>query len=187
MAIEPLDAICEKNNVDAIGELMDLMGLYVRTNFYNNIHNYIDKKNIDDGGVNGATHIVMYYLYQVNHPVSVSHLVKRLMINNISRFISRLEEKGFIERNFGKSDKRITEISISDKGREFMTEYYRQYDQAAKEFMTEVFTDEQREELKELLLRVVGMLKKIPSSIGESEKILMEMHGEKVDLSEELN
>lgn len=33
-----------KNNVDAIGELMDLMGLYVRTNFYNNIHNYIDKR-----------------------------------------------------------------------------------------------------------------------------------------------
>ncbi len=186
MAIESLDVIRGKDDIDAIGELMDLMGLYVRTNFYNNIHDYIDRKSIDDGGISGGAQVIMNYLYRVKRPVSVSHIAKRLMINNISRFIGALEEKGFVERNFGKKDKRVVEVSISQKGKEFMDEYYSKYDAAAKEFMSEVLTEKERYEMKNLLINLVEMLGKIPSRIEESEKVILEMRGEKVDLEEEL-
>lgn len=189
MAFDRFDAsrFNDKDSVDAIGELMDLMGLYVRTNFYNNIHNYIDTKNLDDGGIKGGSRILMDYLYRCDHPVSVSHLSNRLMVNNVSRFINKLEEKRFIERNFCKADKRVVEISITEKGRKAMSGYYESYSAAAKEFMQEVFDAEQLEDMKNTLLKLIGMLSDMPTRIEESEKILLEMRNIKVDIDNEVD
>lgn len=188
MGKDNLDIIIKENdNIYAIGELMDIMGLYVRTNFYNNIHNYIETKKIDDHGLTGGYHHIMMYLCDVDHPVSVSHLAKRLMLNNASRAIGKLEDMGMIERHFGKEDRRVVEIQASEYGKKIMDEYYRQYNEAAREFMSEVFTDEQREELKDTLYKLIGILKQMPSKIKDADKINIEMRNGMVDLGEELN
>lgn len=71
---------------------------------------------------------VLIYLYRTNETATAGAISKVMHITTgrVSVLIRKMVEKGLITRETGKEDARITEISITDKGRQIVEELQKQ-------------------------------------------------------------
>lgn len=71
---------------------------------------------------------VLIYLYRTNETATAGTISKVMHITTgrVSVLIRKMVEKGLITRETGKEDARVTEISITDKGRQIVEELQQQ-------------------------------------------------------------
>ena len=82
----------------------------------------------------------------------LSHLI-HVNKSNVTRQLASLEENGFIERLQSPTDKRVTLVYPTQKARDVLPEVQRVL-REWNEYLTEGFTDEERETLSRLMQRV---------------------------------
>jgi len=82
----------------------------------------------------------------------LSHLI-HVNKSNVTRQLAALEENGFIERVTSPTDKRVTLVYPTQKARDALPEIHRVLHDW-NEYLTEGFSDEERETLRALMERV---------------------------------
>ena len=79
--------------------------------------------------------------------------------SSVTGLLSAMEEKGFIQRQSVKSDKRINKIVLTDKAKAFNKSVIEYFDDLDKEVKS-IFNEKEYEDLKEYLKRIEIYLKK---------------------------
>lgn len=91
--------------------------------------------------------------------VYVSHIAKHLKVtpSAISRMLRGLEEKGFIERQVDKEDRRNTYVFLTEKGEEIRQKVEAEMNQFSKDVIASM-GEEEAEQLLELLNKLVDTM-----------------------------
>ncbi len=101
----------------------------------------------------------LQYLYILNicrEPgINQEELSRKLHVNksNVTRQLASLEENGFIERRQSPTDKRVTCVFPTERATSALPEIQRVL-HAWKQYLTDGFTDEERETLSRLMEKV---------------------------------
>ncbi|MFD2516025.1 MarR family winged helix-turn-helix transcriptional regulator [Pontibacter locisalis] len=108
---------------------------------------------------------------QYPKPVSTSFLREKMLdkMSDASRLVSRLNAKGLVEVSQNKSDKRLVNILISQKGHQIISSI----DSSLSELdeMLKSLTEEEATTLVELLYKVRGSIKTVEERILEKEQV----------------
>ncbi|MDR1630865.1 MAG: MarR family transcriptional regulator [Oscillospiraceae bacterium] len=111
----------------------------------------------DLGGIESV-----YILHICNHPgLTQDALAKNIFINksNVTRKLAVLEENGYVERRTREDDKRVAEVYPTQKALDALPKV-RQVFHQWNEYITEDFTDEEKELLDSLLRRITEKAKR---------------------------
>lgn len=109
------------------------------------------KKDMRSYGVNPTEFMVLEVLYSLGEqPIQVIGNKVLLASSSITYVIDQLEEKGIVERVQNKEDRRVTLVSLTEKGRQLMDDIFPQHSRVIKELF-EGLTDEELLELGESL------------------------------------
>lgn len=92
---------------------------------------------------------------QYPNPATVNLLKERMLdkMCDASRIVDRLKEKGFIDKNVNKKDRRAADILISQKGLDLLTAIDKQYD--PNSIMVNI-TEDEAKTLNRILDKVRG-------------------------------
>lgn len=86
----------------------------------------------------------------------------------ISEMISKLENKGLVERKRNEEDRRAVEISLTEKGRESISKL----ENEAEDDLYEALSDEEKEKLYEILVKLNNsLMRKIPLEAREHKRM----------------
>ena len=107
-------------------------------------------------GIHAGQDILLYYL-SLKDGQTISELVENVCIQHatISNMISRMEASGMITKVKDKSDKRVSRIFLTEKGKEAVF-HLKEVWKALEVKTIEGLTEEQKKQLKELLKHVFG-------------------------------
>lgn len=109
------------------------------------------KKDMRSYGVNPTEFMVLEVLYSLGEqPIQVIGNKVLLASSSITYVIDQLEKKGIVERVQNKEDRRVTLVSLTEKGRQLMDDIFPQHSRVIKELF-EGLTDEELLELGESL------------------------------------
>ena len=133
----------EKTNNELIEELLDgFMDLKK-----NNFHNFTNSV--------GLTHnekMVLFVLHHIskNNIVSLSVLREKIRLapSTITPIITMLEEKGLIERNIDKSDRRNIFLKISPKGVEKIDQVHKDVKDVMSKYITYMGQDDTKQVIR---------------------------------------
>lgn len=103
---------------------------------------------------------VMYQLWQPSgHAVIPSEIADRFPTSrsNVSRVIKRLEDKGLVEKRQSPTDKRSTTLHLTEEGVDACSRGMLVVRQVQAQTFTGAMTEEQREELIEVLQSVLDL------------------------------
>lgn len=89
---------------------------------YNWLVNQI-KSQLKPHGITLQQYNVLRILRGAGDPISTSVIRERMLdkMSDTSRIVERLFQKGLVERNTCKSDKRLVDVSLSEKGRALLS------------------------------------------------------------------
>ncbi|MCC7411271.1 MAG: MarR family transcriptional regulator [Gammaproteobacteria bacterium] len=113
---------------------------------------------------------VLAHLYEAGGKgLSTTQLATRLLASkgNITRLLDRMEEDGLIQRRPNASDRRISDIFLSPKGRKLFAGMAPAHEQWSNDVF-DVLTDAEKDTLVELLVRVRTRLKRATDLAGEA-------------------
>ena len=98
----------------------------------------------------------LLHLLEKESGVSQTHLAEMMDIRpqSLSEMLCRLEGEGLLERRVSESDKRSSQVYITEKGRRVSGEMRARHEQFAQEFFS-VLTDAEQETLSALLEKVI--------------------------------
>ena len=98
----------------------------------------------------------LLHLLEKESGVSQTHLAEMMDIRpqSLSEMLCRLEGEGLLERRVSESDKRSSQVYITEKGRRVSREMRARHEQFAQEFFS-VLTDAEQETLSALLEKVI--------------------------------
>jgi MarR family 2-MHQ and catechol resistance regulon transcriptional repressor len=98
-------------------------------------------------------------LHRNGQSMTMTELGKNLLVTkaNMTGMIDRLERDGFVNRHPDQHDRRVTNVTLTDKGIEFMKDIEEPRNQFTEEMLSD-FTQEERELLYEYLERVFKRL-----------------------------
>ncbi len=100
--------------------------------------------------MSAAEMVIIHTLYEANVcSMQVGELTELLSMHptSVSRLLNSLEEKGYIERSLHKGNRRITDVSLTDKGMEKASDNKR----ILNDYWETVLSGLERTDLKDLL------------------------------------
>lgn len=113
------------------------------------------KKDMQSYGLNPTEFTVMEVLYSKGaQPIQIIGNKVLLASSSITYVIDQLEKKNFVERKQNENDRRVTLVSLTQQGQEFMEKNFPNHSSIIQELFGDL-TYEQLEQLSELL-KVVG-------------------------------
>ena len=126
----------------------------------------LSDKNID--AFNGAQGRILYILWQ-KEDVPIVELSQKtgLAKNTLTSMLGRMEEAGLIARKSGKTDRRQSLITLTEKARELEGKY-RAVSDLMNSFFYEGFTEEETKQMDGLLERILENLEKSERSFKSS-------------------
>ena len=112
------------------------------------------KQSLKPYGITLQQYNVLRILRGAGGPITTSVIRERLLdkMSDTSRMVDRLHQKGLVERNVCSSDKRLVDVSLTDAGRQLLSDSDRrnsQFDEILKKL-----TDEEAQQLNELLDKI---------------------------------
>jgi DNA-binding MarR family transcriptional regulator len=112
-----------------------------------------------DSDLNGVEATYVFHICK-NPGISQEQLAKLIYINksNVTRKLASLEEKGYVERNISESDKRVTKVYPTPKALEVLPRIQQSFHDW-NEYITEDLTEEEKEQLAGMLLRITAKTK----------------------------
>jgi len=123
---------------------------------YNGMKNMRRKEyeKIKDTGVTFAQFEVLVVVYHFQ-PMSVNAIIEKTLstIGNISLVITNLVKDGFLVSSPDAKDKRSKQISLTEKGEEFMEDFFPQHLQNLDDIFS-IFSHEEKEVLLKLMRRL---------------------------------
>lgn len=99
-----------------------------------------------------------HYIIEVlgrNDRMTISNLADRVSapLTTISSTLDRLYEQGFVERERSQEDRRVVEVSLSDKGQEFFQANQEETQELVDRFLSRL-SSEDREDLYRILSKM---------------------------------
>ncbi len=99
-----------------------------------------------------------HYIIEVlgrNEQMTISNLADRVSapLTTISSTLDRLYDQGFVERERSQEDRRVVEVSLSDKGREFFRANQQETRELVDNFLSRL-SEEEREDLYRILSKM---------------------------------
>lgn len=112
------------------------------------------KKDMIKYGVNPTEFSVLELLYSKGDQ-PIQYIGKKILLasSSITYVVDKLEKKGFIQRCPSATDRRVTNISISEKGRAFMQEAFPKHEGSISNLFN-VLSEDEMITLTELLKKV---------------------------------
>lgn len=109
------------------------------------------KKDMQSYGLNPTEFTVMEVLYSKGaQPIQIIGNKVLLASSSITYVIDQLEKKDLVERKVNENDRRVTLVSLSDKGYDLMDDIFPQHSDVIKQLFAEV-SDEDLAQLSETL------------------------------------
>lgn len=109
------------------------------------------KKDMQSYGLNPTEFTVMEVLYSKGaQPIQIIGNKVLLASSSITYVIDQLEKKDLVERKVNENDRRVTLVSLSDKGYELMDDIFPQHSDVIKQLFEDV-SDEGLAQLSENL------------------------------------
>jgi len=102
-------------------------------------------------GLTNAQYNILRILAGSDRPITTSDIRSRMIekMSDISRLIDRMQKKGWVTKKTRPTDRRLLDISISQKGREVLTQVAN-LDQPIHSFISSL-SDQEAKKLNELL------------------------------------
>ena len=118
----------------------------------------------------GACHHSYIITICKNPGISQDKLAQKLFINrsNVTRQISYLEEKGYVERKQSPTDKRVLLVYPTDKANEVLP-FVREIVKDWNSYITEGFSEDELDCLGDMLSRILARAKEYAKLKGEDE------------------
>ena len=112
------------------------------------------KKDMTKYGVNPTEFSVLELLYSKGDQ-PIQYIGKKILLasSSITYVVDKLEKKEFIKRTPSATDRRVTTISISEKGTSFMQEAFPQHEKLISNLFS-VLSEDEKSTLIELLKKV---------------------------------
>lgn len=126
------------------------------------------EKELKNEEIRGFQHNCISYICK-NQGLMQEEIAKRMMVDKstITRWLASFEEKGYIIRKKDEKNRRIIRVYPTEKTLEMQPEMHKIYE-AWDDYLLEDFTDEQKEELKNMLdIMLKKAMKKINLEQGE--------------------
>lgn len=141
----PLDSL----NLDAIA---------VVTNLYRvaqGLKNKMEREVLSEYGLSWTSFSILYDLW-ISKSIETKELAKLAAVTKatISNITNTLERKELCYRKVDNRDRRITYVSITDKGKQVMEEVYPRFHQGEVEIVSSLTVEEQKD-MSRLLRRVI--------------------------------
>lgn len=112
------------------------------------------KKDMQSYGLNPTEFTVMEVLYSKGEqPIQIIGDKVLLASSSITYVIDQLEKKNFVERKVNEKDRRVTLVSLTDKGHEMMEDIFPQHTKIISELYGDL-NDDELLELSESLKKV---------------------------------
>lgn len=112
------------------------------------------KKDMQSYGLNPTEFTVMEVLYSKGEqPIQMIGNKVLLASSSITYVIDQLEKKDFVERKVNEKDRRVTLVSLTNKGQEMMEDIFPQHSNVISDLFGDL-TDEELVQLRETLKKV---------------------------------
>lgn len=101
------------------------------------------KPSVDNEGMTG----VLIYLYRMDKTVTAGMIsqVMHVTTGRVSVLLKKMEDKGLVVRTAGKKDARVTEVSLTEKGKNIVEEMQKERNEQMKKLIDTIGMDRLKE------------------------------------------